>query len=220
VQHLVLVRDLLDRQGHGARIGADDGLRLVVEDDRFRLARAHIGLGLVVAIDDLDRVLAEETAFGIDLCDCKRKAFDRVLDIIRRCRSKAAARRACTSCRLCAANRGVMVSTPALPSKMKSRRLSSSLSMNPSHFLSLCVMTLLLLMLSRHRYLPKRAAIRGKYTTRKPGWSVLGSSRQSGLRRGPANSNYDRGIVEHDYVEVKEWPRTSSFATSRNGPAP
>jgi hypothetical protein len=37
---------------------------------------------------------------------------------------------------------------------------------------------------------------------------VLKRSRRMRLRRGLGNSNYYRVILEHDYAEVKEMPRT------------
>jgi hypothetical protein len=69
MQHLVLVDDFLHRQRHRARVGAEDRVDLVVQDQGFRLACADVRLGLGVAVHHLDLVLAEQPAALVELRD-------------------------------------------------------------------------------------------------------------------------------------------------------
>ena len=126
MQHLVLVHDLLDRQRHRARIGAEDGLHLVVEDERLRLARADVGLGLVVAVDDLDRMLAEQSALLVDLGGEHRHALDALLHVIRAGAGRGQQHAELYGLAACApTNRGVRVIAPAaIEVRRKSRRSS------------------------------------------------------------------------------------------------
>jgi len=60
MQHLVLVDNFLDRQRDRARVGAENRVDLVVQDQRLRFACADVGFGLVVAVHHLHRVPPEQ----------------------------------------------------------------------------------------------------------------------------------------------------------------
>ena len=82
MQYFVLVDYFLDGHCHSAAPGADDGLHLLIQDQRSGLSCTHIGFGLSVAEMKFDGVLTKQSTALIDFCSNERQPLDRAFRVV------------------------------------------------------------------------------------------------------------------------------------------